>query len=49
MEGQVIHLFYLEGLSLKDIATVLELPHGTVKSRLFRARERLKQVLEFGT
>ncbi|WP_299803439.1 RNA polymerase sigma factor [uncultured Shewanella sp.] len=46
IEGQVIHLFYLEEFSLKDIAKVLEIPHGTVKSRLFRARERLKQLLE---
>lgn len=45
VEGQVIHLFYLEGLSLKEIAKVLEIPQGTVKSRLFRARERLKQTL----
>ncbi|GIU19683.1 RNA polymerase subunit sigma-24 [Shewanella sp. MBTL60-112-B2] len=46
IEGQVIHLFYLEGLSLKEIAKVLEIPQGTVKSRLFRARERLKQTLD---
>ncbi|WP_259649667.1 RNA polymerase sigma factor [Shewanella sp. MBTL60-007] len=45
IEGQVIHLFYLEGLSAKEIGNVLEIPTGTVKSRLFRARERLKQAL----
>lgn len=45
IEGQVIHLFYLEGLSAQEIGNVLEIPTGTVKSRLFRARARLKQAL----
>lgn len=38
-------LFYYEDFSLKDIATALELPEGTVKSRLSRARVRLKAML----
>ncbi len=42
----VIVLFYLETLSLEEIAQVLELPLGTVKSRLFYARERLRKSLK---
>lgn len=39
---QVIHLFYLEGLSLQEISQVLSLPVGTVKSRLFNARKQMQ-------
>jgi RNA polymerase sigma-70 factor (ECF subfamily) len=37
----VIILHYIEDLSVKEIATLLELPEGTVKSRLHRARQAL--------
>ena len=36
----------IEGLSYREIADVLDLSEGTVKSRLFRARDLLKQKLE---
>ncbi len=36
-----IELHYWEGLSTAQLATVLEIPQGTVKSRLRRAREAL--------
>ena len=39
-------LFYMEELSLTEIAAVLKLPEGTVKSRLYRAKKMLKQKLE---
>ena len=42
----VIVLHYLEGLDLDEIADVLGVPEGTVKSRLHYARRRLKRVLE---
>jgi RNA polymerase sigma-70 factor (ECF subfamily) len=42
----VIILHYLDGLSLKEIAYVTDVPEGTVKSRLYYARERLRDVLE---
>ncbi len=41
----VIVLFYLENLSIEEIATIMELPAGTVKSRLHYARERLREML----
>lgn len=40
---EVIVLRELEGLSYKQIATVAEIPVGTVMSRLARARKRLQQ------
>lgn len=39
----VITLFDIEGMSYEEIARILECPVGTVKSRLARAREKLKQ------
>ena len=41
-----ILLFYMEELSLKEIAAVLKLSEGAVKSRIFRAKKILKQKLE---
>ncbi len=38
-------LFYYEDLSIKEIGKVLNLPTGTVKSRLSRARNKLKEIL----
>ena len=42
----VLRLFYVEDYSLRDISELLELSVGTVKSRLFHARENLKQKLK---
>lgn len=35
----------IEGLSVADAATVLEVAEGTVKSRLYRARRRMAEIL----
>lgn len=40
-----ITLRELEGLSYEDIAQVMECPVGTVRSRIFRAREAIDKVL----
>ena len=42
----VLRLFYVEEYSLKDMSELLNLSVGTVKSRLFHARENLKQKLK---
>jgi RNA polymerase sigma factor (sigma-70 family) len=44
----LIELFYWEELSVADLALVLELPEGTVKSRLHRARQLLRDEMETG-
>lgn len=43
-----ILLFYMEELSLAEISRILNLPEGTVKSRIHRAKKILKQKLEEG-
>ncbi len=40
-----IELHYWEGLSTSELASVLEIPQGTVKSRLRRAREALHDAM----
>jgi RNA polymerase sigma factor (sigma-70 family) len=42
-EREVLVLFYLRELSLAQLAELLEVPVGTVKSRLFRARGILRR------
>lgn len=41
-----IHLFYYEGLSVKEIAKVSSLAEGTVKSLLSRGREKLRSLVK---
>jgi len=42
----VIHLHYLHGLSVKEIAAICSVPEGTIKSRLNTARKKLRELLE---
>lgn len=41
-----ILLFYMEELSITEIADILRLPEGTVKTRLFRGKALLRKTLE---
>lgn len=42
----VLRLFYLQEYSLKEISEILDKSQGTVKSRLYHAREKLKTILK---
>lgn len=44
----VVVLFYYDELSLRDISDVLDIPVGTVKSRLSRGKTELRKMLEGG-
>lgn len=47
-EGQsaAIALFYLDEMSVAEISVALDIPIGTVKTRLMHAREKLKTALK---
>lgn len=42
----VIQLYYVEDYSVNEIASILHIPSGTVKSRLSKGRSKLKSILE---
>lgn len=42
----IVLLFYMEGLSVAQIASIVRIPEGTVKSRLYHARKILEKELE---
>ena len=42
----IIHLYYYEEYSLKEIASILQLPLATVGTRLSRGRKNLKTMLK---
>ncbi|MCK5665846.1 MAG: RNA polymerase sigma factor [Thiotrichaceae bacterium] len=42
----ILSMFYLDNYSVSEVAEVLSLSHGTVKSRLFYARKTLKEKFE---
>ena len=46
VQKMTIMLFYYEEKSIKDISEILECSQGTVKSRLFKARDILKIAIE---
>jgi RNA polymerase sigma-70 factor (ECF subfamily) len=46
VDREVLTLYFLDDLSIDDIAAVLRIPPGTVKSRLFHARKALRAVLQ---
>ena len=40
-----ILLHYIEGFSIKEIASILRIPQGTVKTRMMRGRQELKNTI----
>lgn len=42
----ILYLYYYEKYDTREIAGLLKLPPSTVRTRLVRARERLKKILE---
>jgi RNA polymerase sigma-70 factor, ECF subfamily len=47
-QRQVVLLVGLEGMNYKGVAAVLEIPVGTVMSRLHRGRESLRRLMAYG-
>lgn len=45
-QRSALALFYLEDLSVAEIAIALDVPPGTVKTRLMHARNKLRALLE---
>ena len=43
---EAVHLFYYEGLSTRQIASVLDRSEATIRSDLYRGREQLKRILK---
>jgi RNA polymerase sigma-70 factor (ECF subfamily) len=46
MQRCVLHLAFYEDLPYAEIAGVLECPEGTVKTRVFHAKQALKRLLD---
>lgn len=42
----IVHLYYYEGLSVREISSLMQLKESTVQSRLLRARKKLKKEME---
>jgi len=42
---EVVELTFFQGLNYKEIATIVECPEGTVKTRMFHAKKQLKPIL----
>lgn len=43
---QIITLYYLKGVAYEEIAQVMNVPMGTLKTWMFRARKQLKKIVE---
>ena len=43
---ETILLYYYQGYGISEIAQMLDLPEGTISSRLSRARKKLEEILK---
>jgi RNA polymerase sigma-70 factor (ECF subfamily) len=41
----ILTMFYINELNINEISEILRIPTGTIKNRIFRAREKLKEIL----
>jgi RNA polymerase sigma factor (sigma-70 family) len=46
---EVVVLYYMEGKSVAEITEILSIGTENVKSKLFRARKKLKEIMQQGT
>jgi RNA polymerase sigma-70 factor, ECF subfamily len=46
LHRECLHLVYFEGLGVSEVAAVQSVPEGTIKTRLFHARAKIKQCLQ---
>ncbi|MGC9054967.1 MAG: RNA polymerase sigma factor, partial [Candidatus Hydrogenedens sp.] len=42
----VLTLYYLNGISYEEIAEIMDIPVGTLKTWMFRARKQLRKIVE---
>lgn len=42
----IVHLYYFEDYSVKEIANIMKLSETAVQTRLLRARQKLKEILK---
>lgn len=45
-EKELLNLVFIQQCSYKEVAQIMEVPVGTIKSRMFYLKEKLKPVLE---
>jgi RNA polymerase sigma-70 factor (ECF subfamily) len=45
-QREVVELYYYQEKSVEDVALMLDLPEGTIKSHLFRARKTLAHMMK---
>jgi RNA polymerase sigma factor (sigma-70 family) len=45
-QAATVALFYMEDMSVAEVSIALDIPRGTVKTRLMHARKKLKQALK---
>lgn len=46
IQKEIVHLTFYSDMNYQEIAKVIECPVGTVKSRMYHARESMKQCIE---
>lgn len=49
VDRTIIYLYYYEGYSIKEIASIIEKNENTISSKLQRARKKLKHIIQEGS